>query len=204
MIPRLLVLTDRHQAEAAGRDLVTTVAAAVAAGAPAVLLREKDLSRPERAALADELAGITAAGGASLLVASDAELARAVGARGVHLAAGEDAVTDGLLVGRSCHDQREVRAAVAAGSDYVTVSPVAVTPSKPGYGPPLGSCDLAVLAGTAAGVPVLGLGGVTAEVVPDLLRGGAHGVAVMGAVMRAADPAAVVRHLLDRLAVAPW
>lgn len=207
-VPSLLVLTDRRQSADAGRPLTGTVAAAVAAGAPAVLLREKDLPDDQRRPLAEELMAITARHGAQLIVASDADLARAVGAVGVQLAAGDplpkaetgDGRSDGgLLVGRSCHDHAEVTAAVAEGLDYVTVSPVAPTPSKPGYGPSLGRDGVATLTAAAGPVPVLALGGVDASNAAELRRAGAHGLAVMGAVMRAADPTAVVRRLLQAL-----
>ena len=65
------------------------------------------------------------------------------------------------------------------------------SPSKPGYGPPLGTEVLADLP-----VATFALGGVDAASVGACRRAGAAGVAVMGAVMRADDPAAVVRSLL--------
>lgn len=212
-VPRVLVLTDRHAAERCGRSLVETVTLALAGGAPAVVLREKDLPRLERRQLADALLDATGSAGARLLVASDMALAREVGADGVHLAADDpmpvgptpvdptlvDRATAGgstWLVGRSCHAAADVRAAVEAGAGYVTMSPVAPTPSKPGYGPPLGVAGVADAVAAAAGeLPVLALGGVTAENAEDWLTAGAHGVAVMGAVMTAADPAAYVRSL---------
>lgn len=199
-VPRLLVLTDRAQCEAAGRTLVDTVTAAVRAGAPAILLREKDLPEPERRDLATALVDVTTAHGAQLLVASDPALAAEVQAAGVHLAS-HDPVPDtmGLLLGRSCHDAAEVAVAVAEGVDYVTVSPVATTHSKPGYGPAIGMQGVAVLATVAGSVPVLALGGVTPAVTREVLDAGAHGVAVMGAVMGAADPARVVIQFLRDL-----
>lgn len=199
-VPRLLVLTDRAQCAAAGRTLVDTVTAAVVAGAPAILLREKDLPDDARHDLAVALATVTAAHGADLLVASDARLAVAVGAVGVHLAA-HDPVPDvpGLLLGRSCHGTDEVGAAAADGVHYVTVSPVAPTPSKPGHGPSLGPAGVAALAGSADPLPVLALGGVTPDNAATIVAAGAHGVAVMGAVMTAGAPGRVVAGLLDQL-----
>ncbi len=201
-VPRLLVLTDRTQCAAAGRTLVDTASAVVAAGAPAILLREKDLPDTERHELAARLFEITAAHDARLVVASDAELAVAVGAAGVHLA-GDDPVPhrDGLMVGRSCHDADEVARAIADGVDYVTVSPVAATASKPGYGPALGVHGVATLAAGATPMPVLALGGMTTANTPDVLDAGAHGVAVMGAVMRADHPARVVAEFLELMDV---
>jgi thiamine-phosphate pyrophosphorylase len=88
---------------------------------------------------------------------------------------------------------------VAEGVDYVTVSPVALTASKPGYGPALGIDGLAALIEVAGDVPVLALGGVQPDTVAGALEAGAHGVAVMGAVMRAETPAKIVTRLLDQL-----
>lgn len=201
-VPRLLVLTDREQASSAGRSLRPTVLDVAAAGAPAVLLREKDLGRRRRRNLATQLSAVTGGLGTALLLAGDPELAADVGV-GVHLAAADDPVPadlrDQLLVGRSCHDRAEVEAAVTEGVDYVTVSPVATTTSKPGHGPPLGADGLADLVALAGEVPVLALGGVTPDNAAEFTTAGAHGVAAMGAVMRAEKPAAVVTRLLDQL-----
>lgn len=186
-LPALLVLTDRRSCR--GADLVDTVAAAVDGGARAVVLREKDLPPHRRAALADRLLTVVPV----LIVASGPLL----GGAGVHLAA-SDPWWPGPrppLVGRSCHTRDEVAAAARAGCDYATLSPVYPSPSKPGYGPPLGPDALA-----GHSLPVFALGGVTAERAGECAAAGAAGVAVMGAVMGADDPAAAVRRLLDALA----
>ncbi|MGY1855728.1 thiamine phosphate synthase [Modestobacter sp. SYSU DS0290] len=182
-LPRLLVLTDRHQC--AG-PLVGTVALAVAAGARAVVLREKDLPEPERDRLADELAAVLAPVGGLLVRAGS------TGRDAVHLAAADPFPEPRpALVGRSCHDAAEVAQAADEGCDWVFVSPVNPTPSKPGYGPALGLTGLARLSTGAP--PVYALGGITPGDVAGCLAAGAHGVAVMGAVMRA--PAVVREHL---------
>ncbi len=76
----------------------------------------------------------------------------------------------------------------------MTLSPFAASLSKPGYGPPV---DRDAYAGHA--IPVLALGGVAPGNAAQARAAGAHGVAVMGAVMRAASPAAVVRRLLEEV-----
>lgn len=187
-VPRLLILTDRHQAP---RPLADVVRAAIDGGARAVVVREKDLPRPERARLADQLRPILADAGAILLVASDATIP----ADGIHLAAQDHLPTARpALVGRSCHSPDALQAAADEGCDWATLSPIFPSPSKPGYGPAL---DTAALAG--APLPVYALGGVDAGRVAACVAAGATGVAVMGAVMRAADPAAVVATLLAAL-----
>jgi thiamine-phosphate pyrophosphorylase len=177
-LPRLLVLTDRTQA--AG-PLVATVAAAVTAGARAVVLRDKDLPAAERAVLAAELRGLLDPVGGLLVVAGPADGSTDA----VHLAARDPfPAARPALVGRSCHDAAEVAAARAEGCDWVFVSPYAATASKPGYGPALGPAGLAAL--VADGPPAFALGGVGPADVAACLAAGAHGVAVMGPVMR--DP----------------
>jgi thiamine-phosphate diphosphorylase len=198
-LPPLLVLTDRVAAAARGRTLAETVAAAVGAGARAVVFREKDLSHPDRRSLGAAVAAVMPPDGC-LIVASDARLVTELGAAGVHLAAGdpwpEPAPT---TVGRSCHDRAELRTAAAEGVNYVTVSPVYPTPSKPGYGPALGKHMLSDLTAFTDAPPVYALGGVDAARAPECLAAGAAGVAVMGAVMAAEDPAAAVEALLAAL-----
>jgi thiamine-phosphate pyrophosphorylase len=184
--PALLVLTDRRQA---GRSLTDVVSAAVEGGARYVVLREKDLPRDERAALAEALRAVLAPVDGQLIVAGPDPL----GGDAVHLAAADPA-TNAALVGRSCHRREDL--ARLSTEDYVTLSPVFPSPSKPGYGPPLGTDGLARLCARTS-TSVFALGGVTS---PDqaaaCVAAGASGVAVMGAVMRAGDPAATVAALL--------
>ncbi|WP_208029710.1 thiamine phosphate synthase [Rhabdothermincola sediminis] len=189
-LPRLLVLTDRTQT--VGRPLVEVVRIAVHGGARAVVLREKDLPTSERAALAAALRPHVEV----LLVASDPTLTFDGGpADGVHLAAADPTPQPApALVGRSCHDAGELDGARRQGCHYVTVSPAFSSRSKPGYGPALGIDALRGLVATA-GVPVFALGGVTPTNAAACLEAGAHGVAVMGEVMRAADPASTVAAL---------
>jgi thiamine-phosphate pyrophosphorylase len=192
-LPRLIVLTDRH---AARRPLPEVIDAAVRGGARAVVLREKDLPAPARADLAAALREVLAPVGGQLILAG-----LSVPASAAHLAAADPlpAVRPALL-GRSCHTAAEVARAGVEGLDYVTVSPMYPTASKPGYGPALGPAGLRALAGVSpAAPPIFALGGVTPDNAPACLAAGAAGVAVMGAVMRAARPDRCVADLLHAL-----
>ncbi len=189
-LPRVLLLTDRSQLPA-GRDLVDTVAACAEAGLEAVLLRELDLSHHERRALAAAISTL----GVSVITART----WLDGAAGVHLAATQTGLDarPAPLHGRSCHHDDEVRRAVGGGASYLTISPVAPSASKPGHGPALGATGVRRAADLAGGVPVYALGGVDRDNAAAMRDAGAHGVAVMGAVMRAADPAAVLADLFE-------
>ena len=204
-VPRLLVVTDRRLA--AGRPLADVVRAAVSGGARAVLLREKDLPADARRGLALELAGVLAPVGGTLIVAGDPALAAELGA-GLHLSADQPWPEPSRgagrgVVGRSCHGSAELAAARREGAAYATLSPVFPTASKPGYGPALGPDGLAAAIAAVPDVPVLALGGVGPGRVAACRSAGAHGVAVMGEVMRAGDPAEVVRRLHAEVEQAP-
>jgi thiamine-phosphate pyrophosphorylase len=192
----LLVITDRHQA----RQPLEAIAAAVGRGGGRWLMfRDKDLAASTRRDLALRLAQIAAEQGFALSVSTDIELAAAVGAAGVHLqsvrevAAARERLAD-VIIGMSAHSLADVAAAAAAGADYVTLSPIFLTVSKPGYGPALGIETLRTAA--THGIPIFALAGVTAAMAGACLAAGASGVAVMGEVMRAENPACVVRELV--------
>jgi thiamine-phosphate pyrophosphorylase len=190
-LPRLLLLTDRTQLPR-GRNLVDTVSRCVEAGLEAVVLRELDLSARERQSLAARLADT------GVLVVAARTWVPAAG--GVHLSATQAGIDIGAaLHGRSCHDDEEVRRAVAGRASYVTISPVAPSRSKPGHGPSLGTVGVRRAVALAGRTPVFALGGVDAGNAAAMRSAGAYGVAVMGHVMRADDPAAEVRKIRDVL-----
>lgn len=210
---RLYLVTDRKAADAAGRSLAAVLEAALApagrrAVRVAVQLREKDLDGGPLFALAREAREVTRAHGARLLVNDRLDVALAAEADGVHLPADglpPDAARTLLastgLIGLSTHATADVAAARARGADFVVLAPVWDPASKPAYRPPLGVSALADAA-RAANVPLFALGGVTPERVAEAVRAGAHGVACIGAVMAAKDPAAAVERFLDALEAA--
>ena len=195
--PPLLVITDRAQARG---DLVAVAAAACAGGCRWISLREKDLAPEAQLALFARLREAIRPYGVRLTLHGPADLARAAGADGVHLPDGGDAraaralLGPQALVGLSVHTVADAARVDGAEVDYITASPVFLTASKPGYGPALGLDGLAAFV-AAAPVPVIALGGVEAANATLCRQAGAAGLAVMGTVMRAADPAAEVAAL---------
>jgi thiamine-phosphate diphosphorylase len=199
-----VLVTDRHAT--GGRDLVAVVRDALAAGLPAVQLRDKDLPGRPLLALAEALRRATTETGALLLVNGRVDVALAAGADGVHLGGGampaataRALLPPAALVGVSIHAPGE---AADAGADYLVFGPVWTTPSKAAFGPPQGEAALA-RAAAAAPVPVLAIGGVDAGRVAAVRAAGAAGVAVVRAVLGASDPGRAVRALLAALAGGP-
>ncbi len=196
--PPLLVISDRRQAR---RPLLAVAEAAFRGGCRWFSLREKVLPAAERRALLAEVVALGHHYGATVTVHEDLGGAAAAGADGVHLPGGGDpaaarALLPGRLVGVSAQRPEEAAAQLAAGADYATLSPIFLTASKPGYGPAVGLDALQRAARLAAG-PIVALGGIDADNVGCCLAAGAGGIAVMGEVMRAADPEAAVRRLIE-------
>ena len=201
---RLCLVTDRSQVP--GRDLVGVVRDCLAAGLPAVQVREKDLGAADLVALCRRLREPTRAHGALLIVNDRADVALAAGADGVQRThtslpvADLRAVADKRLrIGASVHGLDDARAAEAEGADWIVFGPVYDTPSKRRFGAPQGLAALARVAG-AVRVPVVAIGGITPERVAEVRRAGATGVAVIAALLRAASPADATRRFLDELA----
>jgi thiamine-phosphate pyrophosphorylase len=199
-VPPLLVISDRQQAR---RPLEEIAAAVFAGGCRWFSLREKDLPPAERSALLRALVVLGRRWGATVSVHEDIDAAVTAGAGGVHLPSGgiPEAARSQLpdaLIGASAHSAEEASVLLRAGADYVTISPVFLTDSKPGYGPALGLDGLADIVARTRG-PVIALGGITAENAALCRSAGARGVAVMGEVMRAADPQSVVEAVLQEV-----
>ena len=199
--PPFLLVTDRHQARSPLAEVVT---AALAAGCRWVSLREKDLSDDEQMVLARSLLRIARRQGARLSLHGVAELAQACGVDGVHLPAGSDPAAarkrlgPDKLIGVSIHTVTEAEAIDPGSVDYAIAGPAFETASKPGYGPEIGRKGLGEIA-AAARVPVLAIGGLNATRAAEVVAAGPVGIAVMGGVMRAADPGREVRGLLSVL-----
>ena len=198
--PPLLVISDRHQAR---RPLAEVAEAVFAGGCRWFSLREKDLPSEERRALLAALAALGHRSGAVVTAHEDIEAVVAVGADGVHLPSGASpeaarARLPEKLIGASAHSADEAAALLSAGADYVTASPVFLTASKPGYGPALDLDGLARIVARSSG-PVVALGGITAENAAACIAAGARGVAVMGEIMRSADPRATVEAILSAM-----
>ena len=188
--------------------LEATVAAALEAGVRLVQYRAKEADDAQRLAEAHALRQLCARHGALFLVNDRVDLALAVDADGVHLGQGDlpPAVARRLLgrerlIGRSTHRLEQLQQAVADGCDYVGVGPVHATPTKPGREPV--GLSYVTAAVTQSPIPCFAIGGIEDTNLPALLAAGATGVAVVRAIMAAADPATATRRLQELMASVP-
>ncbi len=188
------------------RDPVTLAQGLLAGGAQLLQLRLKHAPSGELLAMAAAIQRLAQAHGARFLVNDRADVARAVGADGVHLgqddlpvAAARRVLAPGTLVGVSTHDLDQARGAAAAGADYVAVGPIYATTSKETALTPRGLELVRVVRAALPSTTLVAIGGITAETAPAVRAAGADAVAVIGALTRAADVAAAVRELLLRV-----
>lgn len=196
---RLLLVTDPRP------DLADRVEAAVRGGVDIVQLRDKKAPRGELIPLAEELKEVCEGAGALFTVNDDVELARLVGADGVHLGE-DDAPTShargvlgpGVVVGRSAGGVAEALEAVRGGADYLGVGAVYATPTKPD-GEVAGLALIRTLARENLSVPWFAIGGVTLETAASVAAAGAPGFAVVRAVLDAEDPQDAARELRSLL-----
>lgn len=196
--PPLLLVTDRRQAR---KPLPEIVAAALTSGCRWVSVREKDLPEDEQIDLLRTLRPIAKKHGAMLSLHGHAALAQAAGVDGVHLPSGSDPVVarailgSDKLIGVSIHTVTEAETVTPGTADYAVAGPAYETASKPGYGPEIGRKGLGDLA-RAARVPLVAIGGLNATRAAEVLAAGVKGIAVMGSIMRAADPGREMTALL--------
>jgi len=200
----LCLVTDRTQTR--GRELAAVVGECLAAGLPAVQVREKDLGAADLAFLCRRLLAATRDAGAMLFVNDRVDVALAVGADGVQRTHTSLAVDDiravagrRLRIGASVHSLEDAVDAELKGADWVTYGPVYETPSKRPYGAPQGLERLATVA-RGLRIPVVAIGGITPERVKEVRQAGAHGVAVISAILAADSPADATQRFREALA----
>jgi len=208
--PLLCLVTDRR---ASRHPLAEAVAAAVSAGVDWVQIREKDLEGDALLALADSIAEAArrADPAVRVLVNRRIDVALAAALDGVHLGfdAAPPAVARRLLgaaklVGLATHAPGEVEPAALPHLSYAHLAPIFTPLSKPAGRAPLGPAALRFA--YASPLPVFAQGGIDASNAGACVRAGAAGVAVTGAILAAADPAAAaaaLRRALDEAASAP-
>ena len=202
---RLVLVTDRHQTN--GRPLVPLLQRVLTAATPAIQLRERDLSARDLVTLAREVQAVPASRRSQLLINDRIDVALALEGVGVHLRSNSLPVSVARkllgtqrLLGISVHAVEEGLSAQSQGADYIVLGPIYETPSKQMFGPPLGIHTLEKVCRLVR-IPIVGIGGVTAARAREMRRAGAFGVAVITAILGAADVESATRELLDAVAL---
>ena len=195
-IGRLHLITDSRP----GRDVLAVVATGLAAGVDTVQVRVSDATTDREAVeLATKVLDLCRERGVACLVNDRVHVALAIGADGAHVGADDLPVKAArrilgprAILGATARDPETARRAVSDGASYLGVGPTYATSTKDGLPDPIGPAGVQAVA-EAVPVPVIAIGGITAARVGQLRK--AHGVAVVGAISDAHDPARAAAEL---------
>lgn len=196
----LYVITDKKLIKRG--KFIETVEKSIKGGARIVQLREKDTPQNEILNLGRELLKLTRRYDVPLIINDSPELAKEIGADGVHLGGGDTSIKnarailgDEIIIGVSCYNQIERGLnAVQNGADYVVFGTPYYTPTKPEREP----TSIEVLKEAVyviSQIPIFAIGGITKENASEILGTGVNGIAVITSVFGSPDPENAAREL---------
>lgn len=191
----ILCVTNRRLCR---EDFLTRMEAVAAAGPAGVILREKDLSPDDYRALARQVLALCRAHGVPCILHSFPDIARELGADGLHLplpllrTLPPSLRGQFSMLGASCHSVEDAREAEALGCTYLTAGHVFATDCKKGL-PPRGLIFLQEVCRTVQ-IPVWAIGGIDPKNLPLVMECGARGGCVMSGLMTCSDPKALLEN----------
>ena len=198
----LYLIADVEQIK---EDMPSSVKLAIDGGVKAIQLRGKDLSAKELLKIGERLRHLTHIESVKLFINDRIDVAMAIQADGVHLGQNSMPVKlaretsgDRFIIGVSTHSLKEAMDAEAGGADFITVGPIFETESKLRYGSPVGLTTLADVCRKVK-IPVFAIGGISIERVNSVMKEGAHGVAVISAILKAESVYDAAVNMLDEL-----
>lgn len=178
---------------------------AIQGGADTVQFRQKQGTTRELVATAQVMQQVCEAHKIPLIVNDRADIALAVGAAGAHFGQDDMRVSIGrrilpsaAVIGASARTEEKILEAITEGADYIGFGPIYGTTSKPDAETAKGlerlrwMCDLAAC-------PVIAIGGIGVETAGDVIRAGAHGIAVISAVCAHPEPNVATQALLNEI-----
>ena len=181
---------------------------ALAGGCRWVQLRMKDATVDEIRPMALEVQRLCKEAGATFIIDDHVALVKEIGADGVHLGKNDMPIAearkllgDGFIIGGTANTIDDVRSHYASGANYIGCGPFRFTTTKKGLSPVLGlegyRSIVSQMRVEGIDLPIVAIGGITAEDIPDIMQTGVTGIALSGTVLRAADPVAEMRRLVE-------
>lgn len=189
-------------------DPVSVVKKAIEGGATLFQFREKgsgSLTGEDRVLFAKQVRDVCRRAGIPFIINDDVELALRLEADGVHI--GQDdadaeetrAVIGDMILGVSAHNVSEVKRAEAAGADYVGMGPVYPTETKKDAEAVQGVTLIEEVRRQGITIPIVGIGGITADNAAPVIEAGADGVSMISAISQAEDPKAAARRFFEEI-----
>ena len=172
-----------------------------------VQLRMKDATDQDFLSIGPEVRRMCDSYQATFIVDDHVELVREIGADGVHLGKKDMPVAEArkllgkdYIIGGTANTFDDVKMHYEASADYIGCGPFRFTTTKKGLSPVLGLEGyrniVARMRAEAIDLPIVAIGGITADDIPDILSTGVTGIALSGTVLRADDPVAEMQRLL--------
>jgi len=187
------------------RSLVDVLTISAAAGAKNFQYRNKTASMKVAYEEALALRKIAQELDVLFIVNDRCDLALAVDADGVHLGQGDlpfylarNVMGPDKLIGLSTHNHQQILAATVAGPDYIGFGPIFKPGSKTDHDPVVGLAGLRGIRSLTS-LPIFAIGGITLDQVENVMRAGANGVAVISAIIKAADVRQTVSDFVARI-----
>ena len=178
---------------------------AIAGGADTVQFRQKHGTTRELITTAQSMQAVCEQHKVPLIVNDRADIALAVGATGAHfgqddmpVSIGRQILSTKAIIGASARTEEKILAAITEGADYIGFGPIYGTTSKSDAEMPKGLERLRRMCDIAA-CPVIAIGGITAQTAGDVIRAGAHGIAVISAVCAYPEPTVATQALLNEI-----
>ncbi len=195
----LYLVTDRELSRLPFFDMIEK---ALEGGVTVIQIREKKLSTKEFIEEALKIKEIAKRKGVPTIINDRVDIALAVDADGIHLG-NEDMpiemarkIMGKKIIGASAHSVEEAMDKERKGANYIAVSPVFFTPTKPDAGTPLGREGIRKIK-EAVKIPVIAIGGINKNNVVEVIKSGADGVAVVSAIVCSEDPEKTAREMRD-------
>ena len=181
---------------------------ALAGGCRWIQLRMKDAQREEIIATAAEILPLCREVGATFILDDHVELVELTGADGVHLGKNDMPITEARrqlghnkIIGGTANTFEDILAHAEAGADYIGCGPFRFTTTKKNLSPILGLEGYAriveLMRQNNISLPIVAIGGIAFEDIPAILHTGITGIALSGSVLRADDPIAEMRRIVE-------
>ena len=193
--------TDRY-------TYLDSIRLALEGGCRWIQLRMKDATDDEVRPVALAAQRLCREAGATFIIDDRVELVRELHADGVHLGRNDMPIRearrllgDGFIIGGTANTFEQVRTHYESSADYIGCGPFRFTTTKQKLAPVLGldgyRTIISEMQAAHIGIPVVAIGGITDEDIPDILQTGISGIALSGTVLRAADPVQKMKQLIN-------
>ena len=177
-----------------------------------VQLRMKDASIQDFLSIGKEVRRLCDSYQATFILDDHVELVREIGADGVHLGKNDMPVAEArkllgndCIIGGTANTFDDVKMHYEASANYIGCGPFRFTTTKQGLAPVLGlegyRSIRAQMSAEGIDLPMVAIGGITADDIPAIMQTGVSGIALSGAVLRAADPVAEMKRLTEIVAI---